>query len=90
MKIGRFLTVMVFVSVLALLCAPGAAMAKNWKAGGVAAPKTLDDDTLLKWCELVKKKTGGKIAIDEFPAEQLGPYRDMFDNVVAFRSFSYK
>lgn len=82
MKIGRFLTVMVFVSVLALLCAPGAAMAKNWKAGGVAAPKTLDDDTLLKWCELVKQKTGGKIAIDEFPAEQLGPYRDMFDNVV--------
>lgn len=36
----------------------------------------------MKWVELVKEKTGGKIIIDPFPAEQLGPYRDMFDNVV--------
>jgi len=80
MKIGKLVTVMVFASALAILCAP--AMAKKWKAGGAAAPNTLDDDTLLMWCDLVKKKTGGKIVIDEFPAEQLGPYRDMFDNVV--------
>jgi TRAP-type C4-dicarboxylate transport system substrate-binding protein len=58
------------------------ATAKQWRAGGVAVPNTLDDDTLIKWVDLVKEKTKGKIVIDSYPAEQLGPYRDMFDSVV--------
>ncbi|MGD8564020.1 MAG: TRAP transporter substrate-binding protein DctP [Desulfarculaceae bacterium] len=83
MKKLTLLAILSLLVALALsLSLPGVALAKKWKAGGVAAPKTLDDDTLVKWCELVKKKTGGKIVIDEFPGEQLGPYRDMFDNVV--------
>ncbi len=56
--------------------------AKNWKTGGVANPDTLEHKTLEKWVSLVKEKTNGKIIIDAFPSEQLGPYRDMFDNVV--------
>ena len=72
--------VIVLVSLALFFAAP--ATAKKWKAGGVAPANTLDDDTLKKWCDLVNQKTGGKIVIDGFPGEQLGPYRDMFDNVV--------
>jgi TRAP-type C4-dicarboxylate transport system substrate-binding protein len=64
------------------LAAPNAALARKWRAGGVAPAETLDDDCLKKWCALVEEKTGGKIKIDSYPAEQLGPYRDQFDNVV--------
>ncbi|MCP4021175.1 MAG: hypothetical protein GY729_04985 [Desulfobacteraceae bacterium] len=56
--------------------------AKKWKTGGVANSDTLEHQTLEKWAHLVKEKTNGKIFIDAFPSEQLGPYRDMFDNVV--------
>lgn len=81
MKIGKLKTaVIVLVSLALVFAAP--VMAKKWKAGGVAPENTLDDDTLKKWCELVEEKTDGKIVIDGFPGEQLGPYRDMFDNVV--------
>ena len=85
MRQGKFLTILIiFLAATFVLSASGPTMAKEkkWKAGGVAAPNTLDDDTLVKWCNLVKEKTNGKLIIDEFPAEQLGPYRDMFDNVV--------
>lgn len=58
------------------------AEARKWRAGGVANAETLDHKTLEKWVELVKDKTGGKIVVDAFPSEQLGPYRDMFDNTV--------
>lgn len=74
-----FITIL-FLSVLIVL--PGNGLARNWKAGGVANPDTLDHQTLEKWAALVEKRTNGKIAIDTFPSEQLGPYRDMFDNVV--------
>ncbi len=59
-----------------------ASFAKNWKSGHPAPPGTPFDAAHLKFIELVKEKTGGKIIIDGFPAEQLGPYRDMFSNVV--------
>ncbi len=81
MKSGRLTTVVIVLAAMALVFAAPAS-AKKWKAGGVAPANTLDDDTLKKWCDLVKDKTGGKIVIDGFPGEQLGPYRDMFDNVV--------
>ncbi len=69
--------------VLILLCAvPATGFAKTWKAGGIANPETLQHKTLEKWVELVKAKTNGKIKLNAFPSEQLGPYRDMFDNVV--------
>lgn len=81
MKTGKLvIALMVIVGIALILSAP--ASAKKWKAGGVAPANTLDDDTLKMWCELVNEKTGGKIVLDKFPAEQLGPYRDMFDNVV--------
>jgi TRAP-type C4-dicarboxylate transport system substrate-binding protein len=72
------------LAILAGLCLAfaGPVAAKKWKAGGVAPADTLDNDTLKMWCELTKEKTDGKIIIDGFPGEQLGPYRDMFDNVV--------
>ncbi len=81
MRARWFLMGMVVV-LAAAMALPGTAGAKKWKAGGVAPANTLDDDTLKLWCKLVKEKTGGKVVIDEFPGEQLGPYRDMFDNVV--------
>lgn len=81
MKLGRLTTVIVGLAVLSMVfSAP--VTAKKWRAGGVAPANTLDDDTLKRWCEGVKEKTGGKIVVDGFPGEQLGPYRDMFDNVV--------
>ncbi|WP_022668625.1 TRAP transporter substrate-binding protein [Desulfospira joergensenii] len=71
------------VSVLfILLSLPATGSARNWKTGGVANPDTLEHRTLEKWVRLVKEKTNGEIVIDAFPSEQLGPYRDMFDNVV--------
>lgn len=81
MKTERLTTVLIVLVSLALVFA-APAIAKKWKAGGVAPANTLDDDTLKKWCDLVKEKTGAKIVVDGFPGEQLGPYRDMFDNVV--------
>ena len=75
-------TVTLVVALMFLISIPTTASAKKWKVGGVANPDTLDHKTLEKWVELVKEKTGGKIEIDAFPSEQLGPYRDMFDNVV--------
>jgi len=77
----KFTVIMtVFIAVLFAFTVP--VSAKKWKAGGVAPEKTLDDDTLKMWCELVKEKTDGKVNVDGFAGEQLGPYRDMFDNVV--------
>ena len=81
MKTGKLIVAMMVILGVALLFSASAS-AKKWKAGGVAPANTLDDDTLQKWCELVNEKTGGKLILDRFPAEQLGPYRDMFDNVV--------
>lgn len=80
MKKVNWMMVVAMVAVLCLAASP--VMAKKWRAGGVANPDTLDHKTLEKWCELVKEKTGGKLVIDAFPSEQLGPYRDMFDNTV--------
>ena len=79
---SRIVTSFLIVLVAVVLITPIPAAAKKWRAGGVAPADTLDDDTLKKWCSLVKQKTGGKIIIDGYPGEQLGPYRDMFDNVV--------
>lgn len=70
----------VFIGALLIFTMP--VSAKKWKAGGVAPENTLDDDTLKMWGKLVKEKTDGKVVVDGFPGEQLGPYRDMFDNVV--------
>lgn len=58
------------------------ALARNWKSGHPAPPGTPFDAAHSKFIELVKEKTDGKIIIDGYPAEQLGPYRDMFSNVV--------
>ena len=83
MKAGRLMLILVIGLALVLTgFFPGSAMAKKWRAGGVAPADTLDDDTLKMWCKLVQEKTGGNIVVDEYPGEQLGPYRDMFDNVV--------
>ena len=82
MKFGKISVLALVLMLTLMFTLPGAVPAKKWKAGGVAPADTLDDEALKKWCELVKEKTGGKIVLDEFPGEQLGPYRDMFDNVV--------
>lgn len=72
----------VFLILILLFTIPGSSFARKWKTGNTGAPETLEFKTLKKWVELVEAKTNGKIKIDAFPAEQLGPYRDMFDNVV--------
>lgn len=82
MKLGRISVMSMVLTLILMLALPNMVLAKKWKAGGVAPVDTLDDDALKKWCELVKEKTGGKIVLDKFSGEQLGPYRDMFDNVV--------
>ncbi|NOX34757.1 MAG: hypothetical protein GXP56_13675 [Deltaproteobacteria bacterium] len=82
MSSKRSIFIAVFLTFVFILSLPTNGSARNWKAGGVANPGTLDHQTLEKWVALVKEKTNGKIIIDAFPSEQLGPYRDMFDNVV--------
>jgi TRAP-type transport system periplasmic protein len=72
----------VFLILVLLFTVPASSFAEKWKAGNTGSPETLEFKTLEKWVELVEAKTDGKIKIDAFPAEQLGPYRDMFDNVV--------
>ena len=81
MKRRTLVVAIALVMALGLIL-PASVPAKKWKAGGVANPDTLDHQTLEKWVELVKQKTGGKLVVDAFPSEQLGPYRDQFDNVV--------
>ncbi|MCF8106896.1 MAG: TRAP transporter substrate-binding protein DctP [Desulfohalobiaceae bacterium] len=60
----------------------GTAVAKEWKSGHPAAPDSVANLTHERFIDLVAEKTDGEIVIDGYPAEQLGPYRDMFDNVV--------
>lgn len=54
----------------------------HWKTCHPAALDSIQDLTQSKFAELVKQKTNGQIIIDCYSHEQLGPYRDMFDNVV--------
>lgn len=82
MKPKRSILIIVVAIFFLIISLPINGSAKNWKTGGVANPDTLEHKTLVKWADLVKEKTNGKIIIDAFPSEQLGPYRDMFDNVV--------
>jgi len=82
METKRSIVIYACLVALCIFFLPFNVSAKNWKTGGVANPDTLEHKTLEKWTELVKAKTNGKIEIDAFPSEQLGPYRDMFDNVV--------
>ena len=76
MKPRRLNSILMTVWIIFLLVGflPLEASARKWKAGGVANPDTLDHKTLIKWADLVKEKTNGKISIDVFPSEQLGPY----------------
>ena len=82
METRRSIVIYACLVALCIFFLPFNVSAKNWRTGGVANPDTLEHKTLEKWTELVKAKTNGKIEIDAFPSEQLGPYRDMFDNVV--------
>ncbi len=82
MKSRNSMLMMLTVMMVLLFLFPCHGFAKNWKTGGVANADTLEHKTLEKWANLVEEKTDGKIVIDAFPSEQLGPYRDMFDNVV--------
>lgn len=82
MKTQRSILIAVFMVVLFIVSSPFNVSARNWKAGGAANPDTLMHQTMEKWAELVQEKTDGKIKIDCYPSEQLGPYREMFDNVV--------
>jgi TRAP-type C4-dicarboxylate transport system substrate-binding protein len=73
---------MAVVLTIGILGSATTSQAKNWKSGHPAPPGTPFDVAHQKFIDLVKEKTDGKIIIDGFPAEQLGPYRDMFSNVV--------
>lgn len=82
MKSKKSMFITLFSVFLFIFSLPLSGSARDWKTGGVANGDTLEHRTLEKWTDLVKEKTNGKIVIDAFPSEQLGPYRDMFDNVV--------
>ena len=74
METKRSIVIYACLVALCIFFLPFNVSAKNWKTGGVANPDTLEHKTLEKWTELVKAKTNGKIEIDTFPSEQLGPY----------------
>ena len=78
----KFKKTMIVLSCVVMLLMAGTAMAKKWRSGHPAAPDSVANLTHEKFIELVSEKTNGEIEIDGYPAEQLGPYRDMFDNVV--------
>jgi len=82
MKLRRSLVFTMALAFILTALLPMTASARSWKTGGVANADTLEHRALEMWCDLVKEKTKGKVTIDAFPSEQLGPYRDMFDNVV--------
>lgn len=54
----------------------------RWKSCHPGAMGGTIDKSQAKFAELVDQKTNGQIKIDCYAAEQLGSYRDMFDNVV--------
>jgi len=54
----------------------------KWRSCHPMAVGSTGDKTQAKFAELVKQKTNGKIIIDCYASEQLGPWKDMFDNVV--------
>lgn len=78
----NLLPLLFVVMVIFVLGIPGSVTAKKWRSGHPAPPGTPFDMAHTKFIDLVKEKTNGKIIIDGYPAEQLGPYRDMFSNVV--------
>ncbi|PIE61176.1 MAG: hypothetical protein CSA29_04705 [Desulfobacterales bacterium] len=82
MAVRKLLCISAVLCLVLTLMIPVAGLARSWKAGGVTNADTLEHETLHKWAKLVESKTNGKIKIDTFPSEQLGPYRDQFDNVV--------
>jgi TRAP-type C4-dicarboxylate transport system substrate-binding protein len=67
---------------LTMTALTGTGLAKKWRSGHPAAPDSVANLTHERFIDLVAEKTDGRIQIDGYPAEQLGPYRDMFDNVV--------
>ena len=78
-----FTTILIAVVLtIGILGSATTSQAKNWKSGHPAPPGTPFDVAHQKFIDMVKEKIDGKIIIDGFPAEQLGPYRDMFSNVV--------
>ena len=70
------------LSLLFYLNATADAKTYKWKSCHPMAVGSTGDQTQAKFAELVKQKTNGKILIDCYASEQLGPWKDMFDNVV--------
>lgn len=76
------LTVAVVVGLLFTYAKADANSFYRWKSCHPGAIGSTIDLTQAKFAELVRQKTNGQIIVDCYAAEQLGSYRDMFDNVV--------
>lgn len=68
---------------LALLISMGmAASAETLRLGGVHSPTSFETKSLERFAELAKKKSGGKVIVQVFPAGQLGDAVSMIENVM--------
>ena len=79
----RFLWKMVVLVFLVAfsLSLSGAALAGNYKLGHVGPPTHPYQLGALKFAELVKEGTNGKIVIDCFPSSQIGNERDLIEGL---------
>ncbi len=81
-KVKVFVALAAVSLFLAMVVFPGAAPAKTWKSGHPSAPDSVANEAHEMFLKLLEEKSDGKIKASGYPAEQLGPWRDMFDNVV--------
>ncbi len=80
----RFRNVLLGFFVMALIAgflAPSGAYARNYKLGHVGPPTHPYNLGSLRFAELVKERTNGKIVIDVFPSSQIGNERDLIEGL---------
>jgi len=54
----------------------------KWKIGTLVPKEVPVGAAMFEFADLVKERSGGKIQMDCFPVQQLGDWKDQFDNVM--------
>lgn len=83
-KVLDWIVLSVFVS--ALLFLPNQALAQEkqykWKIGTLVPQAIPAGAAMFEFAELVEKRSNGRIKMECFPVQQLGDWKDQFDNVM--------
>jgi TRAP-type C4-dicarboxylate transport system substrate-binding protein len=74
----------IFMAVVLFLPSPGRAKEKQyeWKIGTLVPQAIPAGAAMFEFAELVEERTNGRIKMECFPVQQLGDWKDQFDNVM--------